>query len=78
MEKIVMYLQEKGLTDFTELEKACDTITRKFNSLTDRSKTISARQKEISKLQRHIGTYSKTCEVYVQYRKLTGRKQAKF
>ncbi len=46
--------------------------------LTDRSKAISARLKEISELQRHIGTYSKTREVYVQYRKLTGRKQAKF
>jgi len=29
-------------------------------------------------LQRYIGTYSKTREIYVQYRKLTGRKQAKF
>lgn len=34
--------------------------------------------KEISELQRHIGTYGKTQETYAQYRKLTGRKQAKF
>jgi len=78
MAKTVMYLQEKGLTDFAELEKACAFASRKFNSLTDRSKAINARLKEISELQRHIGTYSKTREVYVQYRKLTGRKQVKF
>jgi len=78
MAKTVMYLQKNRLTDFAELEKACDAASRKFNSLTDRNKTISARLKEISELQRHIGTYSKTREVYVQYRKLTGRKQAKF
>jgi hypothetical protein len=34
--------------------------------------------KDISELQKHIGTYSKTREVYVQYRKLTGRKREKF
>lgn len=78
MAKTVMYLQENGLTDFRELEKACDAATQKFNSLTDRSKVISARLKKISELQRHIGTYSKTREIYVQYRRLTGKKQTKF
>ncbi len=78
MAKTLIYLQENGLTDLTELEKVCDAASRKFNTLTDRSKAVSARLKEISELQRHIGTYAKTCEVYVQYRKLTGRKQTKF
>jgi len=78
MAKTLMYLQDHDLTDFRELEKACDAAAQKFNALTDRSKAISARLKEISELQRHIGTYSKTREIYVQYRKLTGRKQAKF
>ncbi len=78
MAKTLIYLQENGLTDLTELDKACDAASRKFNTLTYRSKAVSARLKEISELQRHIGTYAKTREVYVQYRKLTGRKQAKF
>ena len=34
--------------------------------------------KDIFELQRHIGAYSKTREIYAQYRKLTGRKQDKF
>ena len=78
MAKTVMYLQESGLTDFGELEKACDAAAQKFNDLSDRTKAASARMKDISELQKHIGTYSKTRDVYIQYRKLTGRKQTKF
>lgn len=78
MAKTVMYLQENHLTDLGELEKACDAAARKFNGLGNQIKAAEQRMKDISELQRHIGTYSKTREVYVQYRKLTGRKQAKF
>ena len=78
MAKTVMYLQENGLADFGELEKACDAAVQKFNDLSDRTKAASARMKDIYELQRHIGIYSKTREIYIQYRKLTGRKQAKF
>ena len=78
MAKTLIYLQENELTDFVELEKASDAAAKKFNSLTDRSKAVSTRKKDISELQRQIGTYGKTREIYAQYRKLTGRKQAKF
>ncbi len=78
MAKTVMYLQENNLTDLGELEKACDAAAQRFNDLADRSKAASARMKDIAELERHIGTYSKTREIYMQYRKLTGRKQAKF
>ena len=78
MAKTVIYLQEKGLTDFGELEKACDAAVQKFNDLSDRTKAASARMKDISELQKHIGAYIKTREVYTQYRKLPSRKQEKF
>ncbi len=78
MAKTVMYLQENNLTDLGELEKTCDAAAQKFNSLGDQIKAAEQRMKDVSELQRHIGTYSKTREVYAQYRKLTGRKQAKF
>ena len=78
MAKTVIYLQENGLTDLGELEKACDAAAQKFNDLGDQMKAAEQRMKDISELQRHIGTYSKTREVYTQYRKLTGWKQAKF
>ena len=78
MAKTVIYLQEKGLTDFGELEKACDAAVQKFNDLADQSKAASARMKDISELQKQIGTYGKTREIYAQYRKLTGRKRENF
>ena len=78
MAKTLIYLEEKGLTDFRELEKACDAVSQKFSDLSDQIKAAEKRMKDISELQRHIGTYSKTREVYAQYRKLTGRKQGKF
>jgi len=78
MAKTLIYLEENGLTDFRELEKACDAAARKFNNLGDKMKAADKRMKDISELQRHIGTYGKTREIYAQYRKLTGRKQARF
>ena len=78
MAKTVMHLQENGLTDLEELEKACDAAAQKFNDLSDQSKAASARMKDISKLQKHIGAYGKTREIYAQYRKLTGRKRENF
>ena len=78
MAKTVIYLQEKGLTDFGELEKTCDAAVQKFNDLADQSKAASARMKDISELQKHIGAYGKTREIFAQYRKLTGRKREKF
>ena len=78
MSPTVMYLQENGLTDFGELEKACDAAIQKFNDLSDRTKAASARMKAISELQKHIGAYIKTKEIYAQYRKLPPRKQENF
>ena len=78
MSKTLIYLEERGLTDYAELEKACDAAAQKFDDLSDKSKAASARMKDIAELERHIGTYSKTREIYMQYRKLPPRKQAKF
>ena len=74
----LIYLQKNGLTDLGELERACDTAVQKFNDLSDQMKAAEQRMNDISELQRNIGTYSKTREIYAQYRKLTGRKREKF
>jgi len=39
-----------------------------FNGMADRIKAIEPRLGEISDLQKHIGSYSKTLDVYRQYR----------
>jgi len=78
MAKTLIYLQENGLTDLGELEKACDAAAQKFHDLSDRMKANRERMKDISELQKHIGAYGKTREIYAQYRKLPPRKQAQF
>lgn len=78
MAKTVSYLQEHGLMAYADLESACDAAAQKYHDLADRTKANSARMEEISALQRHIGTYSKTREIYAQYRRLPPKKQEEF
>ena len=77
MAKTLNFLQKHGLTAYADLESACDAAVQKHNDLSDRTKANSARMTEISQLQKHIGAYSKTREVYAQYRRLPPKKQAK-
>lgn len=78
MSKTLSFLQEHGLMAYPDLESACDTAVQKYNGLSDRTKANSARMKEIAELQKYIGTYGKTREIYVQYRRLPPKKQAEF
>ena len=78
MAKTLNYLQEHGLTAYADLESACDAAVQKYNDLSDRTKANSARMKEISDLQKHIGAYSKTREVYAQYRRLPPKNKRNF
>lgn len=57
MARTVIYLQENGLTDLGELERACDAAVQKFNDLGNQMKAAERRMKDISELQRQIGTY---------------------
>ena len=63
---------------YADLESTCDAAAQKYHDLADRTKANSARMKEISELQKHIGTYNKTREIYVQYRRLPPKKQEQF
>lgn len=78
MAKTLLYLQENGLDDYAVLEKACDEAGDKFDALTDKTKVNDKRMKDIAELQKHIRTYTKPCEVYMQYRKLPPKKAARF
>ena len=78
MAKTLSFLQEHGLLAYADLEAACDAAVRKYNGLSDRTKANNVRMKEISELQKHIGTYGKTREIYVQYRRLPPKKQEQF
>ena len=78
MAKTLNFLQEHGLMAYADLESACDAAAQKYHDLADRTKANSARMEEISALQKHIGAYSKTREVYAQYRRLPPKKQEEF
>lgn len=78
MAKTLLYLHKNGLDDYAVLEKACDEAGDKFDALTEQTKANDKRMNEISELQKHIGTYTKTREIYMQYRKLPPKKAARF
>jgi len=65
----LIYLQENNLTDYNKLEEKTTEATQLYNDLTDQIKIKEARLNEISSLQKHIGNYSRTRDVYVEYRK---------
>ncbi|AOT68746.1 relaxase [Geosporobacter ferrireducens] len=65
----LIFLQENGLTEYAALEKKAAETTAAFNALSEKIKQVETRMKEISELQKHISNYSRTREVYVQYRK---------
>ncbi|MCC8099971.1 MAG: relaxase, partial [Clostridiales bacterium] len=74
----VLWMKEHGITDVEKLAVECDAAVERYHELADRTKANEARMKEIAELQRQIGTYGKTREVYLQYKKLPQKKQAAF
>lgn len=65
----LIFLQENGLTEYAQLEKKAAEATAVFNDFSEKIKQAETSMKEISKLQKHISNYSRTREVYVEYRK---------
>ena len=78
MAKTMNYLREHSLLAYPDLEAACDAAVKTYHDFSDRTKANETRMREIAELQKHIGTYSKTREVYAQYRKLPPKKQEEF
>lgn len=71
----LIFLQENGLTEYAQLEKKAVEATTAFNDISAKIKQTETRMKEISELQKHISNYSRTREVYVQYRKASYSKK---
>jgi len=62
-------LREQGINSYEELAQKSATLSQEFSETTSNIKTIEARQKEISELQRQIGTYGKTRDIYIAYKR---------
>ena len=69
MAKTMNYLTEHNLLDYAELEEKAAAASARHNALLAQVKAAEQRIAEIAVLKNHIINYSKTCDVYVAYRK---------
>lgn len=65
----LIFLREHGIRDYDELAKIAGEASAKFGEITARQKALEARLIEIAALKKHIINYSKTKDVYAEYRK---------
>jgi len=68
MARTLLFLQENDLTDYNKLTEVTAEATEKFNEISEKIKATEARMNEISELQKNISNYSRTKDIYVQYR----------
>ena len=69
MAQTVNYLREHGLLDYSDLQKKAADATARFNGLSEQIKSAEKRMAEIAVLKTHIINYSKTRDIYAEYRK---------
>ena len=74
--KTLNFLTENGVSDYEELAAREDAAGKKFDLLSDRVKQLEGRMAEVAQLKMHIINYSKTREIYSEYKK--SRQKNKF
>lgn len=74
--KTLNFLTENGVADYEELEERADAAGEKFDLLSARIRQLEGRMAEVAQLKMHIINYSKTREIYSEYKK--SRQKNKF
>jgi len=69
MAQTLIYLQEKGLDDYSVLESKASAASARFNELSERLKELEEGLAANTTMQKHIVNYSKTRQTYIDYRK---------
>ena len=69
MAQTLLFLEKEDLRDYDKLAKKAGDASEKFGEITKRQKELEARLVEIASLKKHIINYSKTKDVYAEYRK---------
>lgn len=69
MAKTLLFLRDQNVDSFDELKKKTDKSVEHVANLSDDIKSAEKRIAEIHVLKQHIINYSKTREVYIEYRK---------
>lgn len=73
--KTLNFLVDNGVTDYDELKARAEEAGNKFDSLSVRIKQLEGRMAENAQLKTHIINYSKTREVYKEYKKSRHKKE---
>ena len=69
MAQTLLFLEKEDLRDYEKLAKKAGDASERFGEITKRQKELEARLVEIASLKKHIINYSKTRDVYAEYRK---------
>ena len=69
MAQTLLFLEEHDLRDYNELADKAKAASERFGEITEKQKALEAQLVEIAALKKHIINYSKTREVYTEYRK---------
>ncbi|MCL2342720.1 MAG: relaxase/mobilization nuclease domain-containing protein [Firmicutes bacterium] len=69
MARTLIYLQENGLNDYSVLKNKAAAASARFNALSSRIKALDEKMAANAALQKYIINYSKTRQVYIEYRK---------
>ncbi len=62
-------MEEHDLRDYTELAERAKDSSERFGAIAQKQKDLEARLVEIAALKKHIINYSKTRDIYAEYRK---------
>lgn len=67
--KTLLFLEEHDIRGYEELKEKAEEASKRFSDISQRQKELEERLSDISELKKHIINYSKTRDIYVQYRK---------
>lgn len=76
--KTLLFLQEHNIHSYEELEKAVQSTVDGADSLLVSIREKDARIKEIDALKQHTFNYSKTHQIYLEYKRMPKGKKAAF
>lgn len=69
MAQTMLFIRDHGIESMEQLAEKTDASSARFDTLDERIKSAEKRLTEIAELKKHIINYSKTRDVYVDYRK---------
>lgn len=73
--KTLNFLVENGVTDYSELESRAEAAGETFDLLSLRIKQLEGHMAEVAQLKTHIINYSKTRDIYKEYKKSRHKKE---